>query len=215
MKQYWIEDAYLNEPFGWDYVSIGRVTSEEQLLDDGTNWTGSCDSYGFYCFDTLEEALAAVTVRPSSMLWNESLTNDDMKIIRQWVRENEVLWDQKNGFSEVKEYVTVLLDNEFQAECEILLTQDQNQSVQSSKENPVVKAVFDKENKDIQLYKYTENNVLLSIDEKEYYFEHLLKFTCDAMYKYCNLYTEQDMRNFFTNDIKNNCLRRMEEEYER
>ena len=54
-----------------------------------------------------------------------------------------------------------------------------------------------------------------SIDEKEYYFEHLLKFTCDAMYKYCNLYTEQDMRNFFTNDIKNNCLRRMEEEYER
>lgn len=106
-KKYWVEDTYLWEPGGWDYVAIGRVTDEQQLLKDGDNWVGSHDNYDFNCFETLQQALDSIGIRPSSVLWNESLTEEDIKTIREWVRENEPSWVKNNYAKDVKDIVDI------------------------------------------------------------------------------------------------------------
>ena len=214
-KKYWIEDTYLWESGVWDYVAIGRVTDEQQLMRDGDNWSGSRDSYNFNCFETLKEALDFIRVRPSSVLWNESLTKEDTKTIREWVREKEPSWIEHCYMKDVKDIVDVHFDNAEKAECDILLNEAQNKDVKCNKELPLVKVVFDKAQNEMRLHRLSENKIFERIDESEDYFENLIKFACDSMYKYCCLYTEQDMRNFYTNSMKMDCITKTVEDHER
>lgn len=214
-KKYWVEDTYLWEPGGWDYVAIGRVTDEQQLMRDGDNWFGSRDSYDFNCFETLKEALDFIRVRPSSVLWNESLTDEDTKTVREWVRKNEPLWIKNSYTKDVKDIVDVRFDNTYKAECDILLSEAQNKEVKCNKELPVIRVVFDKVQNEVQLHRLNENKVFERIDEKEDCFEKLMKFACDSMYKYCSLYTWQDMRNFYTDRMKLDYVTKNAEELER
>ena len=192
-KMYWIEDvSTFYGPSGLDYTAIGRVLGEDDLKKDGTCWEGCSETHSFKCYETLEDALNSVKIKPSSLRWDDSLTEKDTEAVREWAKEKDYT---------VFPGITVKIENPVMAEYEF----------QCSEMPRSVKLTFDKKTNEMKLFKTLGDNLYERVGENDPDFENLVKSACNSIYQYQVLFTDMDMRNSYVDAMKNNCMLRMEE----